>query len=101
MSERKLDRCDGQHTRREPRPCKWCGWVRVVKVRDVTKYNVIGTFVNEFGSTENRYEATPGGETYNSICTLCEYEATAEKYRRLASEWQRRADAIRVTRSKK
>lgn len=100
VSEPKLDRADGD-ARREPRPCKRCGWVRVVRVRDRNKYVTTGTRVNHLCTTETVGHFVPDGETYNETCTLCEYEATAEKYRRLASEWQRRADAIRVTRSKK
>ena len=78
---------DMYNTRREPKACRKCGHVRVVKVRDDRKM-VDGVF-------------TTVGESYNHYCTACEYLANAKKYLELSRMWAKRAQVQRTKQDEK
>jgi hypothetical protein len=81
--------------RREPRPCKKCGFVRVVKIVDRTEFVPDGTTTRVNGSPSQGGEFKFVGESYAETCRGCHLEANARKYDRLADENRRRAKVER------
>lgn len=84
------------NTRREPRPCKRCGYVRTVKITDDRKFVPDGKFEISHGVRQATGSFQVVGELHERHCGACKAELRAIHYANLAEDWQQRGRMLRA-----
>lgn len=87
-------------TRREPRPCKTCGYVRVVKIRDDRRFIPDGTTRRGLYADEPGGEFKVVGECYEALCRACQLTNQIYVYERAIAKIRGQIVAERARQSR-